>query len=154
MNPASLDALRDIHVPAPPALTLVAWWVAGAMLVLLMLLALLWHARRRQRRRLRAALRELAALAATHASDGDGTRLAGGLSRLLRQYAMARFPDAGLAALTGPPWLQFLDAHGGQGGFCGAPGAALEFRPYQCRGEFDAPALLALVRRWLKANPQ
>lgn len=151
MTPASLDALRDIHAPAPPTLALLAWSVALATLVVLMLPTLLWYARRR---RLRAALRALAALAASHARDGDGTRLAGGLSRLLRRYAMVRFPDAGLAALTGPAWLQFLDAHGGQGGFCGPAGVALECRPYQREGEFDALALLALVRRWLKANPQ
>lgn len=151
MNPALLAALRDIHVPPPPAPNALAWCAAGAVLVLLLLLTLLYSIRRRH---LRAALRELAALAARHACDGDDTRLAGGLSRLLRQYAIRRFPDARVAALTGPPWLLFLDAHGGQGGFCGTAGAALEWRPYQRDGEFDAPALLILVRRWLRANPQ
>ena len=34
-----------------------------------------------------------------------------------------------------------------------ALGAVLESRPYQARGTFDAAALLALVRRWLQANP-
>lgn len=151
MNPASLDALRDIHTPVPPTLALVVWYAAGAILMLSVLLTLL---RRARWRRQRAALRELAALAASHARDGDGTRLAVGLSRLLREYAMRRFPDAGLAALTGPAWLEFLDAHGGQGEFSGPAGAILECRPYQREGEFDACALLALVRRWLQANPQ
>lgn len=150
LAPGALDSLRDIHAPPPPALATAEW---GLALAALAPLAWLWVVRRR-RRGLRAALAELAALDAVHARDGDGGRLAGGISRLLRRYAMARFPGAGVAALTGPPWLEFLDAHGGRGGFCGGPGAALEARPYRRDGEFDAPALLALARRWLLANPR
>lgn len=152
LAPGALDTLRDIHAPPPPAL---AWAECSLALVLVLALALLaWRWIARRRRGLRGALAELAALGAAHARDGDGGRLAGGISRLLRRYAMARFPDAGVAALTGPPWLDFLDAHGGRGGFCGGPGAALESRPYQRDGECDAAALLALTRRWLLANPR
>ena len=154
MTAPALDALRDIHLPPLPVLVTVlpSWWLAAAALVLLV--AACWLARRWLRLRpLRAALRELAQLASFHARDADTTRLARGVSRLLRRYAMTRFAQPGIAGLTGNAWLVFLDSHGGDGAFCHGVGAALEARPYQSGGALDEAALMALVRRWLQANP-
>lgn len=154
MTALSLDALRDIHLPPVPVLATVLplWWLAAA--ALLLLAAVFWWLRRFARRRpLRAALRELARLAAEHARDADTTRLARGVSRLLRGYAMTRFVQAASAGLTGIAWLEFLDAHGGDGAFCHGVGVTLEARPYQSCGAFDEAALMALVRHWLRANP-
>ena len=118
------------------------------------MLAVVWWLRRfRQRRALRAALRELRALARAHARDGDTTDLARGLSRLLRRHATACFAQAGVEGLTGGDWLRFLDTHGGEGAFCHGVGTVLESRPYRDAGAVDAVALIALVRRWLRANP-
>lgn len=158
MNAPSLADLRDIHLPPTP-------WPASALPEGEVLLALLaasllafaalvgWLLQHVARRRQRAALRELARLAAGHRRDGDATRLACGLSRLLRHHAAARFPAAGTAGLVGNAWLSFLDAHGGDGAFAAGVGAALASRPYRADGELDAAALIALVRRWLEANP-
>lgn len=153
LNPPSLDALRDIHLPPSPALwPALEWWLAAGILVAL---GVVWFALRlRRRRRLRAALRDLSRLATAHAQDGDTVALARGLSRLVRGYAVMRFPQARIAGLTGSAWLQFLDAHGGAGAFCNGIGAMLETLPYQARGDLDAASLMALVRRWLEANPQ
>ena len=155
MTSPSLAELRDIHLPPPPfpaSLSADEWMAAGA---LVLAAAAAWSAWRfLRRRRLRAALRELSGLAATHARDGDVQRLAGGLSRLLRSYALSRFPQAGIAGLTDAAWLAFLDAHGGNGAFSSGAGATLAWLPYSSRGEVDAAALIAVVRRWLEANPQ
>ena len=97
MTAPALDALRDIHLPPLPVLVtaLPPWWLAAAALVLLV--AAGWLARRWLRLRpLRAALRELAQLASFHARDADTTRLARGVSRLLRRYAMTRFVQPGI----------------------------------------------------------
>lgn len=153
MTAASLDALRDIHLPPAPALSWLPEWGIAA-LVLLAALGF-WTVHRLLRRRaLRVALRELAQLAAAHARDGDGTLLARGLSRLLRRHAVACFPQAGVEGLSGAAWLQFLDAHGGAGAFCVGAGAVLASRPYQSHGDIDAAALIGLVRQWLEANPR
>lgn len=153
----SLDDLRDIHLPPPPYLTTLVpegWEAALVVAALALFVATLWGLLRfLRRRRLRCALRELAGLAADHRRDGNATRLAAGLSRLLRRYAVARFPQTEVAGLTGSDWLRFLDAHGGQGAFVDGAGAALASRPYRTAGEVDAAALIAVVRRWLKANP-
>lgn len=154
MTVATLDALRDIHLPPLPglAVALAPEYLALAALLLLAG-AVGWGRRWRRRRPLRAALRELAGLADAHARDADNTRLASGLSRLLRRYAVLRFAPAPIAGLSGRAWLDFLDAHGGAGDFAQGVGAVLETRPYQSHGAFDATALMALVRRWLQANP-
>ena len=154
MTAPSLDALRDIHLPPAPVLAslLPPWWW-GAPALALLVCALWWARRWRRRRPLRSALRELARLASAHAREADTTRLARGLSRLLRHYAVARFAHTGVAGLSGAAWLDFLDAHGGNGAFRHGVGAAMDTRPYQSGGAFDEAALLALVRRWLQANP-
>jgi hypothetical protein len=158
MTAPSLDALRDIHLPPVPVLATVLpeWWLVAALaLFAVTFAAAVWYGRRCVRRRtLRAALRELARVATTHAHDADATRLARGLSRLLRRYAMMRFPQARIEGLTGSAWLHFLDAHGGDGAFCDGVGAVLDTRPYQSCGALDEKALIALVRHWLRANPQ
>lgn len=128
------------------------WWLVCAGLVLLVGAAW-WLQRFLQRRVLRGALRELRELARAHARDGDTTRLARSLSRLLRRHATMRFAQDGVAGLTGGAWLRFLDDHGGEGAFCHGVGAVLESRPYRDAGAVDAAALIALVRRWLRANP-
>jgi hypothetical protein len=154
MTSPSLNALRDIHLPPAPALaaTLSDWWLIATAAVLLA--AVGWGVRRFLRRgHLRCALRELRRAAAVHAQYGDATQLAASLSSLLRQYAMMRFPQDRIAGITGPAWLEFLDTHGGGGAFGGGAGAVFDARPYQANGAFDAAALIALVRRWLKANP-
>lgn len=158
MNAASLDQLRDIHLPPAPALPALlpeAWamWAAVAA-ALTILAAALWGLRRFVRRRhQRCALRELSSLRAQHAHDGDTTQLARGLSQLVRRHAMRRFPAADVAGLTDVGWLHFLDAHGGDGAFVSGAGAALAWRPYRCDGAVDEAALIDLVRHWLRANP-
>ncbi|MGE5649102.1 MAG: DUF4381 domain-containing protein [Bacillota bacterium] len=160
MNANSLDALRDIHLPAPPAPWLLPDWLAAAGMLAFFLAFFLafWYARRLWRRRaLRAALRALDELVAAHARERDAARLAGGLSRLLRRHAMARYPQSDVAGLTGKDWLRFLDAHGGNGAFSHGAGAVLEALPYRPGGEMDAAqaaALIAAARHWLKANPR
>jgi hypothetical protein len=158
MTPSALDELRDIHLPPPPFLASFLgdtepWCIAAGLLALVT--GVLWLAWRGWSRRwLRAALRELDRLADVHDQDGDTTRLALGLSRLLRHYALGRFPEAPIAGLSGPAWLEFLDAHGGGGEFSRGVGAVVEWRPYRKHGDIDEVALIALVRRWLRANPR
>jgi hypothetical protein len=153
MTTLSLDSLRDIHLPPEPMLViLLSPWSITTVLTAL-LVAIVWLVRRRLRQKpLRAVMRELKHLSITHRHDGDGTALARGLSQLLRRYAAQRFGQTGIAGLTGRDWLEFLDAHGGGGGFCNGVGAVLETRPYQLTGDFDAAALISLVRQWVQEN--
>lgn len=155
MASSALDSLRDIHLPPEPV-----WWQAteywlAALAVVIVLVWAIWHFVRHQR--LRAALNELALLTTAYRVNGDAVCLARGLSGLLRSYASARFPQAGVEGLAGDAWLDFLDAHGGKGAFRHGAGAALESLPYRPAGTataVDVHALIAAVRAWLQENPQ
>jgi len=156
-NTDALAELRGYHFPDPVSWWPPApgWWLLAALL-LLATSALVWTLWRRQRRRaaLRAALVELDTLAGAH--DGlDPAEFARRLSRLLRRYALARFPRREVAGLAGEDWLRFLDAHGGDQAFTRGPGRLLREAPYRPAG--DAPALTelaALARSWMLHNAE
>ena len=112
MNPQQvadpLSALRDIHLPEPVSWWPLAagWWVVIGIALASVLVALL---RDRTRRRLRAsALDEVERLAARCRQGTDSSRLATGLSVLLRRVALVRFPGQGVAAMHGDAWTTFL----------------------------------------------
>jgi hypothetical protein len=154
MASSSLASLRDIHLPPQPLLLSVLDGVLVAAVVAALVAIFWWSHRYLFRRRLRLALGELAALEEAYRDDSDTTRLARGVSQLLRRYAIALAPHSGVEAVTGTQWLSLLDSYGGNGAFTHGVGAALEARPYQPSGEMDVVGLLTLARRWLKANPQ
>ena len=139
-----LAALRPLHMPPP-----ISWWppAPGWWLLLLLFLVsailLLYRWRRMAPRR--AALRELATLAAQPAPP------AAALNRLLKRYALVCWPTRDIAALSGEAWLHFLDANGGKGAFQHGPGRALLYAPYSA-GTLPAGGLVALCRRWIKTN--
>ncbi len=147
MTDDPLAALRPLHLPPPvpwwpPA---PGWWLLAILLPALVLLVLWWRRRGAVRR---AALRELAALAAL---DRGPAEQAAAVNRLLKRYVRAVWPETNAAALTGEAWLKFLDDHGGGGAFTRGGGQALRALPY---GGSASPAadLIALARRWIKAN--
>jgi Domain of unknown function (DUF4381) len=150
-----LAELRGYHLPEP-----VGWWPPAPgwwVLTLLVLLgagaaaARLWR-RRRRRAAARRARQELAALRAELARSGDATAFARGLSRLLRRFALARFPRRRVAGLTGAAWLAFLDAQGGGEGFRHGPGRLLAEAPYRPAGQVPAGELAALAEAWIAHN--
>lgn len=154
-----LAGLRDWHPPDPvpwwpPA---PGWWLLAAVGVGLLALALSrWGARRRRTAAARAALARLADLRAGLGSGGDARRFAAAVSALLRRVALARYPRELVAGLSGEPWLRFLDATGGGGGFCAGAGQALTEAPFRPPGSAPGPdtdALAALAARWIRANP-
>lgn len=151
-----LAELRDIHLPLPVAPTSGDWSpVAVGVLMIVALFGVLSFVYWRRHRHLRAGLNALQKLAQRHARTGDAIELAQGLAQLLRRQAAHCFPADPVASLIDDEWLGFLDVHGGGGQFRHGPGALLARLPYQAAAghNVDAPALLALAERWLRANP-
>ncbi len=158
MNPTPPDALADLrgyHLPDP-----VSWWppapgwwlLAALVLATLVVVSLLLWRRYRNRAALRAALSELERLDQQQAVT-DPAGFARSLSRLLRRYALTRFPHDQVAGLTGNDWLRFLDIHGGGTTFSEGAGRLLTEAPYQA--SCNTPALLELAqltRHWLLQN--
>ncbi|WP_296805764.1 DUF4381 domain-containing protein [Thiocapsa sp.] len=160
MNGDPLAQLRDWHLPDPiqwwpPA---PGWWISAAVLlaVLLWVAGVRWRRHRRRGAAARSALRELAALRAAVRADGDTRAFVAALSRLLRRFALVRFPREQVAGLTGDAWLAFLDATGGGGGFRQGPGRALADLVYGATRDGDPlpnpDALADLAETWIRAN--
>ncbi len=150
-----LADLRGYHLPDvvswwPPA---PGWWLL-TLLLLSLALGLVWWALRRRRRRLAARLarQELQTLRANLVADRDNIAFVRGLSRLLRRFALARFPPREVAGLVGKQWLAFLDAHGGNGRFQQNPGSLLSEAPYRPAVEIPAEELAALAEDWIVHN--
>jgi hypothetical protein len=157
LNPDPLAQLRGYHLPEP-----VSWWPPApgwwllALLLLLAIGAVLWlflvHRRRGAARR--SARRELQALRSAHAAGGDDAALNRGLSRLLRRFALARFPRERVAGLTGETWLQFLDRYASDRAFTQGAGRALVEAPYRPDGPLPVAELTRLVEQWIGRNPE
>lgn len=163
LNPGAMAApdpladLRGYHLPDP-----VSWWppAPGWWLLALLGLSLLvllagWLVRRHRRgAAARAAQAELTALRAALAQDGDAAACARGLSRLLRRFALVRFPRRAVAGLSGEEWLAFLDAQGGGGRFQTGPGRLLLDAPYRPPQDLPVAELASLVEDWIRRNRQ
>ena len=149
--------LVDIPLPAPVSLWPQTW---PARIVIVLLVAGLivatwafvrrWHANRYRR----AALAELERITHGRAAGEGSTSLASELALLVRRTALAVFPREQVAALAGPPWLAFLDRSYGGHEFSRGPGRVLDVAPYRLMpaGAPDAPALIDLIRRWIRTH--
>lgn len=155
MEPADpLAALRDIRLPHDPSWWPPApgWWLLGLVVLSLAVLAARALLRRRRvMRPLVAARHMLAHIESDLARDGDHDRAVRRLSVLLRRYLLARFPDAGPAALSGRQWARYVAsvAHG-----TGPEDDDLDTlldAPYR-PGASDASSYAALVRSVLAAT--
>jgi len=150
MSPAEGPVLRDIHMPPPPDWWPPApgWWVLVAICILLFIVvALRWRRAHRARRRWLAILGELDRCVAE--ADGNGAALAASLSHFLRRMALRDTPEA--AAYEGERWLQYLDTRGATDEFRRGIGRVLVEAPYRPAMNYDAAALIALVRRWTRS---
>jgi hypothetical protein len=149
MNPADGPVLRDIHLPPAPGWWPPApgWWLLAGICILCLFVVIITLRRLvKVRRQHRAVLRELERCI-------DGTRddpiaLATALSGFLRRLALREAPAA--AAYDGERWLEYLDRDSGSREFRHGIGRVLIEAPFRSTMNYDAPALIALVRRWTR----
>lgn len=154
-DPASLQNLHDIVVPAP-----VAWWppapgwyvlAALGAATLLVLAWRGWKSWRRNRYR-RQALREL-----TRIRKGETGAELRQVPELLKRAALSAWPRESVASLVGPDWHRFLDETGGTDCFQFRMGPMLDRLAYAGDARETPPAsesdaVLAAARDWLKQH--
>ncbi|MEO8461445.1 MAG: DUF4381 family protein [Dokdonella sp.] len=147
--------LRDIHLPPPPSWWPPApgWWIVAALVLAAIAWTTRWAIRRRRIRRWQRAISaEIDTIAASHAAQPDSAKVAADVSQLLRRASL--LIDKRATTLSGERWLAFLDGQvpegQGAGGFVDGPGRVLIDAPYRRNSTVDAPALIALTRRWLR----
>ncbi|HEV7490606.1 MAG TPA: DUF4381 domain-containing protein [Rhodanobacteraceae bacterium] len=164
MNAPSGPDLRDIHLPPVPSWWPPApgWWLL-AIVLLIAIAAGVWTLLRlwRERRWRARVVAELDRIAALHAAQPNGVRLAADVSQLLRRAALLIEPGA--AGLHGEEWLAFLDSRlddasestDSEARFRTSTGRSLIDAPYRraddtAQPPVDGTALLGLARRWLR----
>lgn len=152
-NGDPLQALRDIHLPAPVSFWPPApgWWLL-ALLIVIVLFTVVWQWRRWRRlayRRL--ALKQLHQLQNALQAGKMETSIIAELSVLLRRTAISRYGRQQVAALQGRDWLEFLDRTGRTSHFT-TRGQALLDAPYRRSTSQQAEPLLDLAQRWLQVQ--
>jgi hypothetical protein len=147
--------LRDIHLPPAHWWPLApGWWLLAALLLLAAVGFAWWLRRTTRSHPVHAVLREIDALEATHARDGNTAQLADEASRLMRRVALRVAPDA--AAQTGAAWDAFVRSHASDETTIHALGTLAGER-FRAQPVLDVPTLLAALRAWcrdaLRASP-
>ncbi|AAU90824.1 MULTISPECIES: DUF4381 domain-containing protein [Methylococcus] len=146
--------LRDIHLPPPVG----GWppapgWYLAPLLVLALILTLWIAWRRLIRNPFRAALlRELAVIEAS--DELEPAEKIARVSILLRRACLTLYPREDVAGLTGPAWLERLDAVLGGRQFRDGPGRCLIDAPYRPGGAVQLDVLFALCRSWARKLPR
>jgi hypothetical protein len=153
-DPGSLENLRDLALPAPvpwwpPA---PGWWILAAGLVAAGLVAA-WRSwcRYRANAYRREARRQLDAIA-RRVDAGLLAETSADIAAVLKRTALAAFPRAEVASLTGSAWLTFLDRTGRTTAFTEGAGQWLARWAYAGDAALSAPALTAALdeaRTWV-----
>jgi hypothetical protein len=149
MNPGAGPSLRDIHLPPPPGWWPPApgWWLLGLIIILCCIFVVVRLRKRHKIRSVRKALlNELDRC--IDAARGDPVALAAALSQFLRRMALRDKPAA--AALPDERWLHYLDSRMAGDEFARGVGRVLLDAPFRSVQNYDAAALIALVRRWTR----
>lgn len=157
----TLDALHDIVVPEPvswmPATT--AWYVLFGALAL-GLIAFAWLAWRRHRanRYRREALARIDELEAALTDREQRVAALQRLSVITKQVALAISPRAEVAALSGEPWLAYLDSTWRGDRFRNGPGRLLPDIAYAGPEALaripddEVRRLTTLLRNWIREH--
>ena len=154
----NLQNLNDIVMPdAAPWWPLAPGWyvLAAVVAVVLVVLFIRWQRNRLRNRYRVQALHELSLIR----QDGSAEALQA-LPALLKRTALAAWPRAEVAALSGPAWHHFLDDSAAMDRFCSGAGATLDWLAYTMSAEpaiagSDREQVLDAAELWLKqhANP-
>lgn len=118
MTETALRSLHDIAVPPPVSWMPQTWgWAVLAAIAVTALLAWAWRAARRFHRNAyrREALRRLDEIERGMTDPARRDHAVHALAELLKRTAVAAWPRAEVAALSGADWVRFLDGTGGSG---------------------------------------
>ncbi len=158
MDPQQALQLKDIHLPSNPSIWPLAlgWWLLIA--VLLVLVVWLFFVIRKSllvRKHKRMLFNELAQLE-QKLKDSPDKDLIAETNILLRRIALAYYPEARVASLTGDDWLAFLDKSGNTQNFSKGAGRILIDAPYRSGQleNYNGEEFISLIRNWVRRNAQ
>ena len=139
-----VDLINKLVEPVEPAPISMVPQTGGWVVLALVLIALALYAALGYRTHLRRNAYRKAALSALEKAGDDPAAIAA----ILRATALAAFPRAQVAGLSGPDWLAFLDRSAGTDDFCNGAGQVLATAPYAAPARPD-PALREVAKNWV-----
>jgi hypothetical protein len=157
---AALRSLKDIATPPPVSWFPQTWgWMALAVLLAAVVLALLVRQVRRYRanRYRREAVLELRALEHEIRDPATRRQAVQALAALLKRTALAAWPRADVAPLSGPAWIAFLRKQEDDG-VAKALATMLDDLEYQGDGSMNtvpssiAGDVIASARQWIERH--
>jgi hypothetical protein len=154
MTETLLQQLKDIHLPAAPALWPPApgWWLLGAGALACCGLALRWAYRSYQRRR--PIIRARSVYKAIHQNLVSGEISAETYlhqsNELLKRLLIHGLGMRAARPASGDAWLQILDERYGQNAFSDGPGQILGNERFHHSPTFHAEPLHALLCKFLR----
>jgi len=158
MNPEQLLQLKDIHLPPTPSIWPLAlgWWLLFALLLIVgtyLFFVIRKHLRIRKHKRI--LFDELTNLEEKLRDSPNKTHIAEA-NVLLRRIALAYYPEANVASLTGGDWLDFLDQSGNTQNFSKGAGRILIDAPYRAGRleNYNSDEFISLIRQWVTKNAQ
>jgi hypothetical protein len=153
---AALQKLADISVPPPVSWVPQTWgWAVLAVAVLALMAWMIARGARHYaaNRYRREGLRELDRI---EARLDDGGKALAAMPALLKRVALAAWPRAEVAQLSGASWIAFLRAHAGKVGFPDDAAGLLddlEYRSHQPVVSADkAKRITGAVRNWIEGH--
>lgn len=157
----TLAKLADIATPPPVEWVPQTWgWVALAVVVGATL-ALLWVRARRRREANRYRVEALAELVRLEAQiDAEATRATAlaAIAPLLKRVALAVWPRAEVASMSGARWTAFLRAHAGDAAIADEAVRLLDDAEYRSRAALnaipadEARACARAARAWIEGH--
>ncbi len=148
----ALNQLRDIHMPEP-----VSWWpmaigwylLIAFILIITGLVSYKLYRRYMNHRAKHQALRLLADYRRDYEKEKNSQLISARLSELLRRVALAYYPRARVAALTGDEWIDFLNSSAKQVDFNPVRNMLLEM-PFQAKQNSSLKPLFTRTEKWIK----
>jgi hypothetical protein len=155
-----LAGLADLVVPDPVSWRPQAWgwWVvAGLLVVAALALVIRWARRYAADRYRREALSEWGDLDARLGDDSGREAALAELAALIKRTALAAWPRAEVASLSGGAWVEFLRSHAGRARVDGPLASLLDAAEYQPASLVsvsspDARACARAVREWIEGH--
>lgn len=140
-----INQLVEVAAPAPVSMLpqTPGWAVLGGGVFV----ALVWGIRRAWRHHHATAYRRAALMDLARAGDNPVT-----VSTILKRAALAVYPRAEVASLSGDDWLRFLDDTGGDGQFQNGVGVAVGQAAYAPPPQGSHDGLNALACRWVRIH--
>ncbi|ABG30232.1 DUF4381 domain-containing protein [Roseobacter denitrificans] len=146
--PTSLvDLINKLVEPVEPAPISMVPQTGGWVVLAIVLIVLALYGVLRIRAHLRRNAYRKAALSALEQAGDDAAAIA----TILRSTALAAFPRAQVASLSGPEWLAFLDRCAGMDDFTNGAGQVLATAPYASCARAD-PALREAAKNWVRRH--